>query len=349
MNYYLEQLTDKQKECAGLLVEAIENHDSATVLPYEAEDVHIAMDALFLERPDLFDFDFKRSDDIYQFALHEIDSEFDEDLNCTLIYLNYLRSKEEANYMLKECEEEAMAILKRIEISDEDDDALKISKLHEYMMKSLSDHFLCPKEEDRERDDHEMVGPLLHKRGVCEGIAKAFKFLCDLGGIECLVVCGQLEAGDLGQGHHAWNIVKINEDYVHIDLSCNLQLGELLGYPCYDYYCVPDSWIEVDHVIRSHTPACTTENYTYFARNHVLFADMDEFEASVKQGCFDWQSSFAFKILHPVPEQDQDILRILCERRDELQAGQTLMIMGQNPGHSSYDLTCLNCPAEGWS
>lgn len=49
---------------------------------------------------------------------------------------------------------------------------------------------------------------------VCSGYAKAFQYLCDLGGIECHYVTGSIK-----EGYHAWNIVVIDGVNYLVDLT----------------------------------------------------------------------------------------------------------------------------------
>ena len=63
---------------------------------------------------------------------------------------------------------------------------------------------------------------------VCEGYAKAFQYLCDLGGIECYTVMGNLSAGT-GAGGHMWNIVVLNgKSYLADITNCD---GDSIGSP----------------------------------------------------------------------------------------------------------------------
>lgn len=56
--------------------------------------------------------------------------------------------------------------------------------------------------------------------GVCQGYAQGFKALMDYAGIECITIGGT--AGDVYNsegGGHAWNIVKIDGTYYHVDTT----------------------------------------------------------------------------------------------------------------------------------
>lgn len=66
---------------------------------------------------------------------------------------------------------------------------------------------------------HEAPGPLLYGIGVCEGIAKAFKFLADRAGLPCLVVYGRYAHSGTG---HAWNLVRVDGAFFHVDATYDL-------------------------------------------------------------------------------------------------------------------------------
>lgn len=53
---------------------------------------------------------------------------------------------------------------------------------------------------------------------VCEGYSKAFQYLCDLGGIDCYTVTGEM-AGGTGAGKHMWNIVVLNGKSYLVDIT----------------------------------------------------------------------------------------------------------------------------------
>lgn len=61
---------------------------------------------------------------------------------------------------------------------------------------------------------------LVKNKGQCSGISKAVKLLCDFIGIECIVIEGTGRDDSTGtSGPHAWNIVKINGKYYHLDVT----------------------------------------------------------------------------------------------------------------------------------
>lgn len=68
---------------------------------------------------------------------------------------------------------------------------------------------------------HIAYGPLVESRGICGGLAWAFKTLMDVANIECICVGGYLkEDSKLG---HIWNLVKLDGQYYHLDPSCGIK------------------------------------------------------------------------------------------------------------------------------
>ncbi len=67
---------------------------------------------------------------------------------------------------------------------------------------------------------HLGYGPLVEKRGICSGLAWAFKHMMDAAQIECLCVTGYLKKNrTIG---HMWNMVKIENQYYHVDLAVGI-------------------------------------------------------------------------------------------------------------------------------
>lgn len=83
------------------------------------------------------------------------------------------------------------------------------------LAQSLSGSFRAADSGDGSADT--VSGALLDGRASSMGAALAYKALCDGLGIECIVVRGRL--GTLGTQDHYWNIIGINGDYYHVDIS----------------------------------------------------------------------------------------------------------------------------------
>ncbi len=123
---------------------------------------------------------------------------------------------------------------------------------------------------------HEVLGPLCHGVGVCEGIAKTAKILLDELDIESLVVIGREDEEKHGvEGmRHAWNIVRVGGRTYHMDVTFDIGLPRC-GLKRYDYYKLSDEEIYRDH--RSpvwSVPACPQSDGYY--KKQRLTADSPE-------------------------------------------------------------------------
>ena len=95
--------------------------------------------------------------------------------------------------------------------------------------------------------DHCIIGPLLEGRTVCEGVALLFLLLCAMCRIHCIYVSGF--AGNLtGKEAHAWNIVRLNNSWAHVDAYWDIILASHNNKTYnYNYFNVSDDYIRHDH------------------------------------------------------------------------------------------------------
>lgn len=101
-------------------------------------------------------------------------------------------------------------------------------------------------------DDSGVYGALVNHRSVCQGFAQAYDYLCKRAGLFSLVVSGSNSTGD-----HAWNIIKLDDGYYHVDTTW-MQSNE------YRYFCLTDKQIAVDHsIISVYHPDCDGNHYAY--------------------------------------------------------------------------------------
>ncbi len=107
-------------------------------------------------------------------------------------------------------------------------------------------------------------GVLDTRIGVCDGYARAFLLLAERAGLEANRVIG-VAAGSSGTAeNHAWNQVKVDGKWYNIDVTWDdPMVSENYGDNlCYNYFLVPDSVIDKDHVAQSAKNACTAPQPT---------------------------------------------------------------------------------------
>lgn len=91
---------------------------------------------------------------------------------------------------------------------------------------------------------HEVPGTLLYGIGVCEGISKTFKYLCDLLNVKSGVVFGEAKEATTVPANdfslHAWNTVMINNQFSLLDITFDYSSGKDLNAVRYDYFLLSD-------------------------------------------------------------------------------------------------------------
>lgn len=96
-------------------------------------------------------------------------------------------------------------------------------------------------------------------RAQCSGFARGVKLLCDTLGIECMVVTGTLQEPGKRPGPHAWNIVRIDGTYYHLDVTNMLGANPSRQKPYNEmFFNYTDSEIRSTHAWTSRIPTCNT-------------------------------------------------------------------------------------------
>lgn len=121
---------------------------------------------------------------------------------------------------------------------------------------------------------HTLAGALADERPVCDGYSIAFKYLLKQIGIEASLVTSNAM-------NHAWNLVKLNENYYHIDVTWNDDDGGC-GKVNYEFFLVSDDAFEnnrkASHYSWVADYSATDTKYDYSAEwlnttNYLLYKD----------------------------------------------------------------------------
>lgn len=89
---------------------------------------------------------------------------------------------------------------------------------------------------------YDIYGALINKKSVCEGYSRLFQYLCYQVGINATIVNGTSD-----NQAHAWNAVKLDGDWYHIDTTWDD--GSTSGIPLYDYFNLTTEEISLSHAI----------------------------------------------------------------------------------------------------
>lgn len=162
---------------------------------------------------------------------------------------------------------------------------------------------------------HEIIGPLGQGVGVCEGIAKAVKILCDALGIWCIIALSEANPEQGIKYRHAWNVVRINGKYYHLDATFDNSLGKMAENVRYDYFMLNDKQLFRDHQkLIWKVPACEDGEHFYYKEKKLSFTKLEDVQKrtaqAVKKGkilTFHWRGGFLTR------EIVTDMLRIFEE------------------------------------
>lgn len=130
-------------------------------------------------------------------------------------------------------------------------------------------------------DDQSIAGVFWKKSAVCAGYAGAVQYLLERLDIPCIYVDGSTKGSTEG---HAWDIVKIGQEYYYVDATNGDQLDFLNGDAAqleehktiiYDYLCpFPEEYEKTYTPSEELTvPACTAKDLDFYVLNQGYFED----------------------------------------------------------------------------
>lgn len=157
---------------------------------------------------------------------------------------------------------------------------------------------------------HEAPGPLVYGVGVCEGAAKALKFLCDRCGVRCGVVVGEaLGDGDEKGGPHAWNVVEVEGAgrepvWANVDVTFDATISH--GAVRHDYLCLSDAALAKTHRRDAGEPLPVCEGVPgYYARLGLVASSASRLVRIVDTSL---GRAGALEFLLPVVADDHEVL-----------------------------------------
>ncbi len=160
---------------------------------------------------------------------------------------------------------------------------------------------------------HEIIGPMGQGVGVCEGIAKSVKIMCDRLQMPCIVVISHNNPEKNKKYRHAWNIIKIDGHWYHLDATFDNTLGDEESR--YDYFNLDDKAVFKDHEpLVYKAPACTIGDVFYYRQKKLSFTKMEDVEKrsiqAAKRGktlTFHWRGGFLTRAVM------EEILNVISE------------------------------------
>ena len=205
----------------------------------------------------------------------------------------YLFTKDKIKEHRQAMESRVKKLARQAESLDEKGKQLFI---HDFIVKNVKYDKL------KKEYSHEIIGALGNSVAVCEGIAKAVKILCDALGIWCIVALSEANPDKGIKYRHAWNVVRINGSYYHMDATFDntLSKDEVIRY---DYMNLSDKQIFRDHEpVIWKVPECPDNDHCYYREKKVSWTTIEEVQKRTKQAVkknrillFQWRGGYLTK------------------------------------------------------
>lgn len=205
-----------------LLLDMLEAKDHIYVSPVFAPTLDNIFKAILEDHPEIF---YVKS---YSGILYPIGAR---------ITPEYLYSQDEIRHLQRICQERRKWVMENRIVTGE---LQTVRRVHDVLSYNIQYQETGP-------EAHSILGPVVKGIGVCEGFAKAMKYILDAYDIPCILICGYARPSDGSpEEAHCWNLVQIQGRWRHVDLTFDNTIapGRQLRY---DYYLLNDLQISKDH------------------------------------------------------------------------------------------------------
>ena len=273
-SYYYNFLSDDQKRIYESIANGVKNFQSEFVVrDYVADDkdkfaseVSIAIEAFINDHPEAFYLESEYSSYIL--------SSFDG--NIGYIRLNYTEdSIESVNQKIELMSQKIDEYLEGLDGLNEYEKELEI---HDRLSYSVEYSHL----EELPREYHTAEGSLLEGVGVCDSFAKALQLIYSRAGIDSIIVLGSLDGNP-----HAWNMVKINNEWYHVDLTSSHSIYEETGIVNHAYFNLDTesekrfASLDSEELI----PEAYQNTYNYYNYNELVISNDDDIYQRLSDIC----------------------------------------------------------------
>ena len=123
----------------------------------------------------------------------------------------------------------------------------KVKTIHDYFVDNIKYEQTVEKQ-----NIYNMYGALVNKECVCEGYAKAFKYLMNKIGVDAILVIGTATDSKGNTQNHAWNYVELENKWYAVDVTWDDPIiiggGWLTKKNRYKYFLKGSETINKDHI-----------------------------------------------------------------------------------------------------
>lgn len=199
---YYNHLTRKEQFLYDALVRAISSYQEYTEeirYVFTSQEFNNVVQFIISDNPDYFYVNYDHIES-YVSETH------------TKVKIAYYISKEETERMKAELESVIAPIVEQVSLLQDDFD--KELFIHDYLVENCT---YSEAEDPNNYLNNTIYGALVQKKTLCDGYALAFKLLMNRSGLFCSTVSGFVK----DELPHRWNIVYIDDQFYHVDVTWN--------------------------------------------------------------------------------------------------------------------------------
>ena len=136
---------------------------------------------------------------------------------------------------------------------------------------------MCDYTEEDRPERGTAYGALVEHAASCEGYSRAMLLLLELHGVEACIVTGDAVNGGGQAGAHAWNQVRVDGAWYHLDATWDDPVTpDAPNSISHAYFNLPDADISRTHELTAMQAPCTSVAANYFVRMGLFFTGFDK-------------------------------------------------------------------------
>ena len=266
--YYFSTLSALGKHFYRQLLSAIASRKpcASSSPSLTQEEFRAVVNAVNYDHPELFYVNFQSQS-------------FSHDFRGFTLQLRYLYPNTLVEVVRQKIDSQANSIAKALSVYKTKPAHVQYRIIHNQLLQLIKYDFSAIANSSSHIEAYTIAGAINSHHAVCEGIAKAFKYICDRVGLFCIFVAGKSTFAQAGQiVDHAWNIVELDDGYAHIDVTWDINASTQCRHNRYDYFCISDEDARVDHTYNDTLP-CNSMTHSYFASNNAIISGFSNLES----------------------------------------------------------------------
>lgn len=276
-DYYFSQLNDSQKLIYSSIALGVSKYEKTiSIKNYKVtddttsyNDVSDAIEAFFEDHPEVFYLDFK-------YQLNSIKSPLGNRLE---VLVSYTDDANTIKQQISNVDDTIRDMTSDLTNLNEFDKELNI---HDRLGQSTV-YYNYVSDDSIPQCCHTSYGALIDKKAVCDGFTKALQLLLDRENIQTIFVSGKTD-----NKAHAWDLVKIDNNWYHLDLTSDKLVKQTDGTTpnvIHTYFNITDNQITATHSIdqKYKLPQAVSNDANYYIVTQNYIYGTNDFTSKLKE------------------------------------------------------------------